>query len=349
MLLSFLFFLATSVCVLGAPVTEEFTRCANSISPAQLISQEGRLSRDSEVALASVTDRESLISSLYKRTVHIVWHVIQESAALAGGNISDDDVKSSISELNKHYSGTTFNFVLDSITRTTNPDWFSSVYPQNTLQTDMKNSLHTGNGAVLNIYSAGFKTSTLLGYSAWPSDYGNYPSQDGVVVRFSTIPGGSLGNYNQGKTLTHEVGHWLGLYHVFNDAEICTEGDAVADTPIQSEPTFGCPSSKDSCPSEAGLDSIHNYMDYSYDVCMTEFTPGQIDRMKTQALTYRGIKPLLPFVIGSDILTLTYNPTITYVRPTGLIPFPTGILTGLIPVTGRPTFSLRPTIVPFPL
>ncbi|KAG9021388.1 hypothetical protein FS842_006627, partial [Serendipita sp. 407] len=82
----------------------------------------------------------------------------------------------------------------------------------------------------------------------------------------------------------------LGVYHVFDDLQrSCDDTDYVSDTPAQKTPTNGCPTSKDSCPTKPGLDSIHNYMDYSYDPCMNAFTPGQIDRMKKQSFTYRGL------------------------------------------------------------
>ncbi|KAM0328543.1 hypothetical protein ACHAQA_004950 [Verticillium albo-atrum] len=84
----------------------------------------------------------------------------------------------------------------------------------------------------------------------------------------------------QGKTAVHEVGHWFGLLHTFNGLT-CNPfgGDMVDDTPQESVATTGCPVGKDSCPDQPGLDPIHNYMDYSSDSCLTEFTPGQAFRM----------------------------------------------------------------------
>ncbi|KAF8978946.1 pregnancy-associated plasma protein-A-domain-containing protein, partial [Cyathus striatus] len=87
-------------------------------------------------------------------------------------------------------------------------------------------------------------------------------------------------------TLVHETGHWTGLYHVFQGG--CTgEGDQVGDTPPQEDATDGCPANKDTC-SGGGLDSIHNYMDYSDDACLDSFTDGQIDRLWGQISSYRG-------------------------------------------------------------
>lgn len=68
------------------------------------------------------------------------------------------------------------------------------------------------------------------------------------------------------------------MYHVFQGSACSGSGDYVSDTPIQRTATRGCPASQDSCPSQAGVDSIHNFMDYSYDECLYEFSAGQVTR-----------------------------------------------------------------------
>ena len=111
---------------------------------------------------------------------------------------------------------------------------------------------------------------------------------DGVVIDWESIPGTSTtyaGRYDQGETATHEVGHWLDLEHTFYGG-CSAKGDFVADTPPERTPTSGCPAGKDTC-TAPGLDPIHNYMDYSYDSCYTEFTPGQTQRMRDAWLLYR--------------------------------------------------------------
>ncbi len=106
-----------------------------------------------------------------------------------------------------------------------------------------------------------------LGFAEFPKKIkaGTAISDDGVVCLTSTFPGGGLAPYDLGKTATHEVGHWLGLFHVFEGASCDGRGDKVSDTPFQSSPTFGCPVGKDSCPDAPGRDSVQNYMDYSDD------------------------------------------------------------------------------------
>ena len=105
---------------------------------------------------------------------------------------------------------------------------------------------------------------------------------DGTFMDINTVPGGGAPCCNLGKTLTHEVGHWLGLYHTFqgNSCSANNTGDFVSDTPQQASYTnFNCPVGRDSCTGLPGVDPIHNYMDYSSDPCLEEFTPGQIKRM----------------------------------------------------------------------
>ena len=152
----------------------------------------------------------------------------------------------------------------------------------------MKRALHRGGDNTLNVYLT--TAGVYLGWAYFPSitEQPGNSYLDGIVVDWESMLGTSTryaGRYDQGETATHEAGHWLHLHHTFNGG--CNNwGDYVADTPPQRVPTSGCPIGQDTCP-EPGLDPIHNYMDYSYDTCYTEFTQGQALRAHDAWLEWR--------------------------------------------------------------
>jgi hypothetical protein len=100
-----------------------------------------------------------------------------------------------------------------------------------------------------------------------------------------SLPDGDAAPYNQGDTGTHEVGHWLGLYHTFQGG--CRgSGDFVDDTPAVRSPNYGCPVGADSC-RKTPDDDVFNYMDYTDDSCMFRFSDGQVVRAYEQSLQFR--------------------------------------------------------------
>ncbi|GGK37191.1 MULTISPECIES: zinc metalloprotease [Flavobacteriaceae] len=114
----------------------------------------------------------------------------------------------------------------------------------------------------------------ILGYAQFP---GGSSSTDGVVLLYSSLPGGSAAPYNEGRTATHEVGHYLNLRHIWGDGR-CRQDDFVADTPSSDGPNYGCPSFPTvNCKS---TDMTMNYMDYTNDDCMYMFSEGQKSRMR---------------------------------------------------------------------
>jgi len=117
----------------------------------------------------------------------------------------------------------------------------------------------------------------LLGYSSVP---GGPAEKDGVVINTSAFGTINIGApYNMGRMAVHEVGHWLGLKHIWGDT-YCGE-DEVGDTPKQGNYTTGCPTTfRSSCSNNATGDMYMNYMDFTNDACINLFTEGQKQRMR---------------------------------------------------------------------
>ena len=208
-------------------------------------------------------------------SVPVYVHVMRDAAG--NGDVTDLQIKKQIAVLNSDFSGTGYSFDLAGVDRYNNTTWHkdrqSSTYRALTRE---------GGANALNIWLVDFK---FLGIATFPWDYARKGEIDGIRVHYDSLPGGSITNFNLGGTATHEAGHWFGLYHTFQGG--CTElNDEVDDTPAQSGPTSGCPEGRDSCPLP-GLDPIHNYMDYSFDSCYTEFTQGQDARMDQMWAAYR--------------------------------------------------------------
>ena len=223
----------------------------------------------------------------FRATVPTWIHVITDGAT---GNVTDEQIRQQMWVFNAGFAGleggarTGFQFDLVGVTRTDNAAWYSAKIGTNG-EREFKQALRRGGAETLNVYvNAG---GGALGYAYYPGDYRERPYVDCSVLDWDTLPGGPYGtNFSLGKTLTHEAGHWLNLAHTF-DKGCSNYGDYVDDTPAQKSPTSGCPIGRDSCTNDPGLDPIHTYMDYSFDSCYFEFTPGQAARMQDAWLFFR--------------------------------------------------------------
>jgi len=221
-------------------------------------------------------------------TVDVYFHIITPDGVQ--GVVTATQIQDQISVMNAAFVNTPFKFNLTSVDTTVKRLWWYTLSLGSTAERAMKTALRRGTAKDLNIYTAN-PGGGLLGWATFPSSYARKPKDDGVVVKFSSLPGGTAAPYNLGDTATHEVGHWLGLYHTFQGG-CSTGGDRVADTPAEKSAAFDCTVGRDTCTgtSYPGSDPIDNFMDYTDDACMNHFTEGQAVRMDDQWKAYRAGK-----------------------------------------------------------
>ena len=267
----------------------------NSVTAAEARSMDAALQRqiDRLIDAGKLTkqgDRKSQATITIRTYVHIIT---QKNGK---GGVTDQQVAQQMDVINDGYAGTTadeaapspFRFEVADIDRTASNAWYDwnltpDLSDEDAEAKEAKRALHEGGYADLNVYIAGLG-SGLLGYATFP---GGELALDGLVLLNESLPGGDAAPYNLGDTGTHEIGHWLGLFHTFEGQRCRGAGDEVEDTPLQRTPSSTCKGTEDSCPTAPGTDPVFNFMDYSPDSCMNQFTPGQVLRMDTNWLAFR--------------------------------------------------------------
>jgi hypothetical protein len=260
---------------------------ANELTETQVRANEAALSRAlaakglSKNARGQAVESGSTAAAFATATIPVYFHVITDGT---NGKVTSSQINQQITVLNNAYASSGFAFSLAGTDTTVNSRWYTGLKSGSKAEKDMKKALRKGDMGDLNIYTARLGGS-LLGWATFPKTA--YDTYDGVVVLDQSLPGGTAAPYNLGDTATHEVGHWMNLYHTFQGG--CTgSGDAVADTPAEASAAFGCPTGRDTC-TAPGTDPIKNFMDYTDDSCMNTFSAGQATRMQNAFVAYRNL------------------------------------------------------------
>jgi hypothetical protein len=249
-------------------------------------------------------------------TIPVVVHIIHSGQANGvAPNITDTQVESQIKVINEDYrkmlgtpgyntnpvgADTQIQFALAQQTPNGNPtngidrvSFCQTGWNHDEIESTLKPATIWDTTLYLNMWSVEFTDKTLLGYAQFPDPSGlnglespptGSQTNDGVVANYSTFGSDDYNDgtfllnapYNKGRTMTHELGHWLGLRHIWGDSNCGT--DYCDDTPTHHDANYECPLSIVNC-DNTGNEMVQNYMDYTDDSCMNIFTQNQKDRM----------------------------------------------------------------------
>jgi len=258
-------------------------------------------------------------------TIPVVVHVIHNGEAIGTApNITDAQVQSQITVLNQDFrkifntpgynsnpvgADIGIEFVLAKQDPDGNPtngidrvNMSATSWSNDDIENIVKPATIWDPEQYLNMWTIIFSKTDLLGYAQFPSnstlngisDYGGAALTDGVVSAYDNFGSSDFGTgfllfapYDKGRTMTHEVGHYLGLLHIWGDGTgdedtnkpDCNATDYCADTPQAGWEHYDCDVTYDTCPLVAGNDMTENYMDYTTDACMNIFTQNQKDRI----------------------------------------------------------------------
>lgn len=314
------------------------------------------IEKQTEEAIKNPTKTRAVV------TIPVVFHIVYNTAAQ---NVSDAQIASQLAVLNADY-------------RKLNADWTNTPAAFQSLVADcevqfcmaqqdpsgnatngivrksttvtsfstndaVKKSAQGGDDAwnsskYLNIWVCNL-SGGVLGYAQFP---GGAAATDGVVITYTGF--GTMGTaaapFNKGRTATHEVGHWLNLYHIWgDDGTACTGSDLVGDTPNQGSENYGCPTFPHvSCSNGTNGDMFMNYMDYTDDACMYMFTTGQKARM-TALFATGGARNALTTSNGCQPPVAAACGAVTGLTATGITT--TGATLGWTAVSGATSYDVQ--------
>lgn len=284
-------------------------------------------------------------------TIPVVFHIVlPATGATSQASITDAMINAQLQRLNEDYAGTNadstnasnfynvrghseLRFCLAQRTPDNQPTngivrvVSSTISTSSQTNDPIKNAATGGSNAwdpnsYINIWIGNFNSPNDLGYATFPigsPEGGAALNQQGVVVLAQSLPGGTATPYNGGRTLTHELGHYFWLRHIWGDGGGCANDfsntPGIDDTPTQSGATTGCPSGTQAAgcgsPNPPGK-MYQNYMDYTDDACMTMFTNGQGTRMlqalnsyRPSLLTSNGCTPPVVLALDASINSIT--------------------------------------------
>lgn len=309
--------LVASATVIGAQAQQSANRtrnCAFDVIEAAKLAADASLrkiytqneeqlqARIREMALDQSASNGAKTNTVY--IIPVVFHVITTSSTSVE-NISVAQINSQMTALNQDFrkmvgtpgDGLGVDTEVEFCLATQDPNGATTTginrivsslsnHNYNTQESQLKALAQWNPAKYLNVWVVKSITGGVLGYATFP---GGTSTLDGVVMAHDNV--GTTGTaafpFNGGRTMTHEVGHWLSLYHTFQGgcagmttSNCTTGGDRVCDTPPVASPNYGCPTNTNSCSESPNLvDQIDNYMDYTNDACMSRYTAGQKARI----------------------------------------------------------------------
>lgn len=248
--------------------------------------------------------------------IPVVVHVIHKGESIGSGtNVSNSRINSQLEILNadfqrlnadanetpSQFTGVAadagIQFCLVNVDPNGNPTTgitrqaYANIPDEDFIENTIKNNTSWDPDRYLNVWVVDIPNPSFLGYSYLPTPTMVGSVRDGLVVDYLRF--GQISSSNRGRTATHELGHYLGLRHMWGNNDNngnpigCGSDDGVDDTPNSDSPYFNCPNSGSSCGSS---DMFMNYMDYTDDDCMNLFTQGQANLMQS---TLSGIRSQL--------------------------------------------------------